>query len=185
MTTLAKDLKVEDASRLATKARLVAVHVSGIKANIITSGSIADGDLGWKFVPMKLVWGIEDGQLRVVVPVSLHILRGGNSNAAEAVAQIGVLLRLDYDMVDADESEAAIESYLGISGCMHAWPYIRAEVQQLTTKLELPPLLLPPIVSGNVGSVVHSVTRASEGEATTKKRAAKKRRGSSAKSLGR
>jgi hypothetical protein len=37
---------------------------------------------------------------------------------------------------------------------MHSWPYLRAEVQSLTSKLELPPLTLPPLVSGQIPNFV-------------------------------
>lgn len=161
VTTLAKDLNVADASRLASKFRLLAVHISGVQGRVTTAGDLS-GEFGWKFIPMALSWDIADGQLRVVVPVTIHVVRGRDEKQQEHIAEVGVLLRLDYEQTAKGESDAAIDSFVGISGCLHVWPYIRSEIQQLSTKLELPPLLLPPIVSGNVANVVEKVGRIEE-----------------------
>lgn len=160
MTVPAKDLDVRDAARLAEKFSLRAVQVVGVKAQPV-SGASERGELGWKLRLVEVAWGYVDGDLRVVVPVTLAVLRGSEKNAKRA-ADIGVLLRLDYEAKGPIDDEKSIASFVGISGCMHAWPYIRAEIQLLSTKIGLPPLLLPPIVSGHVERIVATVTHVGE-----------------------
>jgi len=152
---LASELSVEDASRVGQKVNLRGVHFSGLQARTVAAADIG-ADLGWTLVPIDLSWAmVEDGrELRVIVPVSLKVL-----SEAKAIAEISVMLRLDYDVGEAGESEHAVCSFVGISGCLHAWPYIRAEIQHLTTKIGLPPLVLPSVLSGHVAQIVGSVKR--------------------------
>lgn len=173
MKIAGKDLLVADASRLAHKYQLAAVHVSGLKARTIP-GADSTASLGWVLLPIDMSWGAVENQVRAVVPVSLHIFRDENGERGAAVAEVGVLLRLDYHIVEPGESDEAIASFVGISGCMHAWPYVRAELQHLSTKLELAPFLLPSLVSGEVANVVNSVALATDETKPGKRAAARK-----------
>lgn len=170
MSILSKDLSVETAARLGAAVRLVGVHVGGIRARTYEGADMRAGGkgLGFNLQPIEIVWAAsdEDDLLRVLVPLTLHVTREG-----QPIAELGVLLRLDYRTPPEvrKESPAALSSFAGISGCMHAWPYLRSEVQQLSTKLELPPLVLPLIVSGQIPQVVSKVRAFVDGP-TTKKR---------------
>ncbi len=162
----AKDLDVNEASRLAPKLHLAAVHVSGIQART-TGGALIGGELGWKLLPINVAWAVVDSTLRIIVPVSLHVL-AGEADAAKHVAEIGVLLHLDYGMDDPSEDHRSLAMFAGISGTMHAWPYVRSEIQQMSTKIGLPPLVLPPLLSGNIGEVVGVVRHLTEEPAAEK-----------------
>ena len=64
--------------------------------------------------------------------------------------------------IDALVAEHAdLDDFVGISGYLHLWPYLRAEVQCLTTKLGLPPLVLPVQMSSHAAAAV-TVVQASE-----------------------
>jgi hypothetical protein len=168
--TAAKDLKVEEASRLSPKLRLTAVHVGGVQARTIGGADMSTGELGWKLMPINIRWAWIEGSVRVLVPVTLHVLMGSGAVSKARVAEIGVFLRLDYELaVDETASasiDAAVSSFVGISGCLHAWPYVRAEIHQLSTKIGLPALVLPPIVSGSIAAVVADVGKLEEVDLT-------------------
>lgn len=178
MSLSANDLSVADASRLASKFNLAGVHFSGIKAQTIAHEEVGTADLGWTLMPLEISWALflEAKQLRVVIPVTLQVVRVAEGADATAIADLGVLLRLDYAVVESGESDTAIGSFVGISSCLHAWPYIRAEIQNLSTKIGLPPLVLPAIVSGHMASVVGKVSAISEGAPQPQPRRLKARR---------
>ncbi|HYQ28434.1 MAG TPA: hypothetical protein VER04_14490, partial [Polyangiaceae bacterium] len=89
-----------------------------------------------------------DAQFPFVVDISAT--REGNS---EEIARLAVTVFISY-LGASKFSVDDLRHFVGVSGFMHAWPYLRAEAQSLTTKIGLPPLLLPLIVSGAVPSKV-------------------------------
>lgn len=81
----------------------------------------------------------------------------------EVLAFIRVQFRADYTAPKGfGGNELAIPHFLGIVGWMNVWPYMRAEVQQLSAKLGLPPLTLPLLLSGQTTNT--PVTRISESD---------------------
>ena len=52
-----------------------------------------------------------------------------------------------------DEDGAYLDDFVGIVGWMHVWPYIRAEVQALSSKLGFPALTLPPLLAGQTKNI--------------------------------
>lgn len=44
----------------------------------------------------------------------------------------------------------ALESFLALNGTHHVWPYARAELQEMSVKIGLPPLILPVLKPGNL-----------------------------------
>lgn len=71
------------------------------------------------------------------------------------LAEVRVTARVVYRKADEFSSadSAALPDYVGIVGWMHVWPYLRAEVQSLSTKLDFPPLLLPVLLSGQTADI--------------------------------
>lgn len=157
MSITGKELDVAEAVRLGKTLALTAVHTTGLRA-VPKGSNDGSGKYGWKLLPIKLGWGMIESELRVAVPITLAVLRD-TDKGPQRIADLGVLFRLDYSGVDPEEAEKAIASYIGITGLMHIWPYARAEIQQLSTKIGLPPLLLPPIVSGHCHELIESVSR--------------------------
>lgn len=101
------------------------------------------------------------------------------------VAHLAVTFRVAYELKDPSVDNNTLQGYATITPLMHTWPYLRAEVQALTTKLDLPPLLLPVIVSGHAEDRVHMIQVTADHPAThgatpaeeqRPKRAAKRRR---------
>lgn len=86
--------------------------------------------------------------LRVVVE---HVA----GEARIPLAELSVSMRASYRKHPSftGDDEAAVRHYVGIVGWMHVWPYLRAEVQSLSSKLDLPPLVLPVLLSGQTAEV--------------------------------
>jgi len=159
-------LDVSAAARLSNSLRLRDIVCVGLEAKHLTPNEVpADSALGWETPPIQVYWELDDAGLKVIVPFSLFIeahTDGGGPEKKVRLAEIGVAMRLEYD-VNRDEawSDDDLPHYVGISSYLHAWPYFRADVQFLSTKLGFPPLILPVIVSGHPAKQV-TVTRLSE-----------------------
>jgi hypothetical protein len=65
------------------------------------------------------------------------------------------MMRAAYEFrEEPTESDwAAFEHYAGIVGWLHVWPYMRAEVHCLSTKLGFPPLVLDVMLSGHTSQL--------------------------------
>jgi hypothetical protein len=161
MPVTGTELKVGIAGLLATKLHITGVSFLVIDARVLGT-EVGSGSLTFHLDPVPTHWLLVDRELRVVMPYSIRITSDPSPDAPP-LAQVKVVIRADYSVKAGDEipAPADIDHFAGISGFMHAWPYLRAEVQSLTTKLGLPPLVLPPIVSGQVPTLV-SVSRVLE-----------------------
>ena len=91
--------------------------------------------------------------------VTVEHLAGG---VRVPLAQIRVVARVFYRIADDfnEADAAAVPDYIGIVGWMHAWPYLRAEVQSLSTNLDFPPLVLPVLLSGQTADISVQVVTA-------------------------
>lgn len=87
---------------------------------------------------------------RLVVTVE-HAEQDKRVALGEVRVAVRAIYRKSPDFTVADE--AAVPDYVGIVGWMHVWPYLRAEVQSLSTKLDFPPLLLPVLLSGQTADI--------------------------------
>lgn len=76
-------------------------------------------------------------------------------NQRVAIGNVRVVMRAVYEKADdftaADAS--ALADYVGITGWMHVWPFLRSEIHSLTTKLGFPPLLLPVLLAGQLAHI--------------------------------
>lgn len=80
--------------------------------------------------------------------------RSGDEDA-QPLGAVVVQYHVLYEMNDGvtDRSDDDLESFVGLYGMTHLWPYARAEVQAITTKLDFPPLTLPVLKVGQPPSV--------------------------------
>jgi hypothetical protein len=139
---------VEVARKLNKSLRLENVAVGGIKAE-----ANSFGEPPFKFA-MKLGavhWTRSDTNLLAFFPVEVDIQDG----SVEPLASLSVLMRATHGISDelTDEQIAAVPHYLGIVGWMQVWPYVRSEIQELSTKLGFPPLTLPVLLAGQTRHV--------------------------------
>jgi hypothetical protein len=145
------------AAELSKSFQLRQVSCLGLEAKHVTPSLPPDPSFGWDIPKTRLVWELQDEALQVIAPVSVFIeAKSESSGKAVRLADISVVLRAEYalsnDRKPLDESK--VQHYVGICTFLHLWPYLRADVQWLTTKLGLPPLVLPVIVSGHAAEQV-------------------------------
>lgn len=109
-------------------------------------------------------WTTSENELLGAFPVTVNIQDGDSDD----LASLSVLIRTTHAICDelTIEGREAVPHYLGIVGWMQVWPYVRAEIQSLSTKLGFPPLTLPVILTGQTRHVPveHLDEVASEGE---------------------
>ena len=170
-------LEVGRASSLNTKLRLEHVSLFRVAGNhsgeVVASPSFSYttnleppvcADLGSKVV--------------AVFPVTItinHVADGSRVPLGEVHVSMRAIYRKSPTF--ADEDHPAVEHYVGIVGWMHVWPYVRAEVQSLSTKLGFPPLVLPVLLSGQTANIpvqVLSEQAKTPADAARAKRKAKK-----------
>jgi hypothetical protein len=94
------------------------------------------------------------GDVIAVYPLRV-IVEHVDGEARLPLAELSVSMRASYRKFPSftNDDEAAVPHYVGIVGWMHVWPYLRAEVQSLSTKLDQPPLVLPVLLSGQTAEV--------------------------------
>ncbi len=94
-----------------------------------------------------------ENELRVVLPYGVVIFAGAQDEKS-TVALIQVVVRMTYRMADASIADDNFQAFASVMPFLHSWPYLRAEVQALTTRIGLPPLVLPVVVSGHARQLV-------------------------------
>lgn len=151
-------LDVAAAGRLASRIRLRDIVCVGLEAKHLPTPTMPEERaLGWETPTIQVLWEIEGSLLKVIVPFSLFIdtHQNGDDSEKTRVAEIGVAMRLEYEIADVEAlGDGDLPHYVGVTSYLHAWPYFRAEVQWLSTKLGFPPLVLPTIVSGHAAQQV-------------------------------
>lgn len=138
---------VKLASALSPKIALRGVSFPSVSARIIRP--LDKAGLDYSLSKVRVYWGVEGEELRVMLPFGLHAYPIGDPE--HRVAEFSIAIRLDYQLrLEGDALVNGIPHFGAICGYMHAWPYFRADIQWLTTKIGLPALVLPVIVSGDV-----------------------------------
>jgi hypothetical protein len=140
--------------------------------------AVPQSGLSWDLHDPTAVWAMDEDGLRALFPLVLTIEAqpASKSSKAQPIAEFHVSYMLLYAAKDlSDEQLEDVPHYVGVSGFLHFWPYLRAEIQCLSAKLRLPPLVLPTIVSGHAADRV-SVSSAKEAKKTAKTPALRPRR---------
>jgi hypothetical protein len=143
------------ASTLATRITLRNIYFAGIEAKSFPS-SEAGGQLAFEMGKVAAGWLLDGRNIRAIFPYLIHIRRAETEGGGAPVAELGLQIRVDYQ-ISEDAPEPSLDDldhYVGVSGFLHTWPYLRSEVQALTSKLGLPTLVLPLVVSGNAVALV-------------------------------
>ena len=142
-------LDTAKAAAASSKLRLHHISLFSVEAQVLsTPRKVA---LRFDVSHREALWHIiDDISLVCIFGVDL-VIGSTETGELEPLANIAVGFRAEYRFEDsyAPADEELLEHYVGIVGRLHAWPYIRAEIQELSTKLGLPPLTLPVIVSGS------------------------------------
>jgi hypothetical protein len=163
--TVRPPLDVEAASRLANHVRLIDVLCVELSGRCVAPSTAAsESALSWDLNDPTAMWALDEGELRILFPLVLTIdaQLAAKSSKQQPLAEFHVSYTLVYAAKElTSEQVDDLPHYVGISGFLHAWPYLRADIQCLSAKLGLPPLVLPVIVSGHAATRV-SVSSANE-----------------------
>lgn len=152
-------LDVNAAARLAQHVQLQSIACVGLAAahiSLITPAPVQS--LGWEFPDPTATWHLEKNQLRALFPLSLTVTVTRRGEEPARLSEFSATFAVEYEVESlSPDVQKDIPHYVGITGLLHVWPYFRAEIQALTTKLGLPPLTLPVIVSGQASKIVSVV----------------------------
>lgn len=155
--TIRPPLNVDAAARLASKVHLRDVVCVEVSAKYVASPSSSRGlTLSWDLKDPHASWRIDNAQIGVRFPFAITIEEAtGDDEQNRVIADLNLVFQNVYSIDGLDKAHMPdLPHYLGITGFMHLWPYVRAEVQCLTSKLRLPPLTLPVAVSGHAARIV-------------------------------
>ncbi len=144
-------LDLGKASAASPKLRLGNIVVLGLEAKAL-SPYAGQTPLTFHLVHHEALWKLLDDALTCIFAVTVKIRHKSGDSVSE-LCEVSVRLRSEYDFAPEfvrESDEVLVNDYVGVVGRLHAWPYFRAEVQQLTAKLGFPPLTLPTLVSGNM-----------------------------------
>lgn len=155
---------VRRASQLNTKIRLhnivpVAIHAQRYDVD-------DEPQRGYKLEAQAVEWMRYQNAVGAQFGVSVELFRGPEAQRV-LLAKLEVAFRVFYALATpfSPEDEAFVPDYLRSAGWLHAWPYLRAEVQRLSSSLGLPALVLPVLLAGQMGDI--AVMRVAAGDLTT------------------
>jgi hypothetical protein len=160
--------KVVHAARLSSVIQLVDVAFQLIRAELTNAPR---GRLSYKQELISAVWRRDNAKLTVVFPFRLT-LSSIDDGKTEEIGSISMNIRAQYELQEgfSDDMAEDLPHALAVLGFMHTWPYIRAEVQGLTSRLELPALTLPVMVSGHAEECVRIASESRHAEPDNKTR---------------
>jgi len=147
-------LSQEAASRLGAIANIGSVQVFRLMARL-DDQPLGQGSLTWNLKDPEFFWNLDGRDLVALLVLEISIAM--QSTEQEPERRLGVVhvgYRLEYSFKEDISSEEEIPHFVGISGFLQVWPYLRAEVQTLTAKLGLPALTLPVLLAGQAASMV-------------------------------
>jgi hypothetical protein len=143
------------AAQYSSQILLKNITFAAIEAKLL--GNIAKATLSYQVPQIFATWSKHEPAISTIFPFRLVVeTKDQPGGLAEAIADISVVIHLEYKLVENTGSipQEHLPHVLGTFGYMHAWPYFRADVQWLTTKLGFPALVLPVVLSGQVGDRV-------------------------------
>ncbi len=140
---------VARASQVAPAMSLRSVGFDAVEARLL--GERQEGEaLQWELEVIEVSWQRSARLVRVVMPFVVHVKSGRKPRY-----EYRVLLRSTYDVRDGKPpADAELAHFAGVLGVLHAWPYARAELQDLSTKLGMGSLLLPNLVAEQIAETV-------------------------------
>lgn len=145
--------EVAKASTLNNKLRLEDVGLIALEAKLLQSAS--EPRLSFSMSLDGIEWILDDGHIHAVFPVGVTI-ESVVAKQRHPLAEIRVAFRASYGLdasFDRSDDLEASEHFLAIVGWLHVWPYVRAEVQQFSSRLGFPALVLPPLLAGQTANV--------------------------------
>jgi hypothetical protein len=136
------------------KVSLRIIYFPSIEARTLPTVGYGNA-LGCDIKQVPVSWTTSGRDVRSVFAYGFNIQASNDGADPVTVAELLVQVRIEYEL-SADDLGLSedLEHYIGVSGFMHSWPYVRAEVQSLTTKMGFPMLTLPLMLSGDATRLV-------------------------------
>lgn len=157
MSHNAPKLEVAKASLLNNALQLEQVFLSRLEAQQLAGTAATQLGFTVNFEP--IAWTDIPEKVVAVFPLAV-IIEDHTGGSKVELAALRVAMRAFYRTQKPLDGERTglLPHYLGIVGWMHVWPYARAEVQALSVKMGLPPLVLPVLLAGQTAEVeVHRI----------------------------
>jgi len=80
----------------------------------------------------------------VGVRLASHVVERGGEPSEQSPVVISATYELRYQLADAEgASDDVLAEFARVNGTFNAWPYLREFVQSMSTRMNLPPLMLP------------------------------------------
>lgn len=152
MTSTQSELVVRKGAQLNSCLRLSQINFVKISANVV---SHVDSPV-WCF-DMKLHsvgWYSAGDTISAFFPLQVN-LQHKEEDSRQDLFEIHVVVQVEYQIRQelSDDERTAIPHFVGTAGWMNAWPYLRSEVQQLSSKLGCPPLTVPLLLPGQTTKI--------------------------------
>lgn len=153
MSDRREELFIDSARKLNQSLQLENILMVKLEAHVIT---LTDNpEFAFKMDLGQVGWARLASGVLADFPVEVVIQDKSETGQPVDLGAIGVAVRAGYSALGdlTAEQETAIPDFLGLVGWMHVWPYVRAEVQSISTKLGFPPLTLPILLGGQTSKV--------------------------------
>jgi hypothetical protein len=158
-----EEYDIQIVSRLRHGASLETVDFVSLRADAHASPKVGSV-LSYDISNCNGVWHRDGASCVVFLPFEVLAKFQPDGEEPQDLATIRVAVRLQYEIRpagdDGDDQDAKevpdddVKTFLAVSGFMHAWPYVRAEVQSLSAKIGLPAIVLPLMVTGHASRYV-------------------------------
>jgi hypothetical protein len=139
------------AARLNGVLTLRDISLYGVEAKNVTRTD-QPPNLGFSMTLGDAVWGRLDSGIIVFLPLDVSIDHVVGEEHTK-LATFTVALQLSYESSAPLPADAPVSDYVALASWMQAWPYFRAEIQALSSKLGFPPLVLPVLLPGQTADV--------------------------------
>lgn len=147
--------ELEKAFKLSPKLELEEIGLAHLEGRL--AGHVENPRLGFTLERPDVLWVADDKLVRGLFNLELtidHVSEEAtkteevedDDGQRTPLAVIRVGMRVIYRFLPKyvqNEDAPFLPHFLGIQGFLHVWPYIRAEVQNLSNRLSFPPLILP------------------------------------------
>lgn len=139
------------ASKLNGVLELRDVALFAVEAKVV--GGVDPANLSFSLSLGEAVWTHAPDDTALVflhLDVAIEHLEG---MARTQLATISLAFRLTYVAREPLAPDAPISDYVALASWIQAWPYFRAEVQVLSSRLGYPALVLPVLLPGQTADV--------------------------------
>jgi hypothetical protein len=146
------------AGRLNQKLRIEQISLFALDARHVAAN--ASPTLAFTMHAETVTWApVEPGIVVSLFPLTVDVEHDQDGERTK-LAKLHVTTRVFYSRGASFEASDLefVPDYLAFNGWMHAWPYARADIQMLSSRLGFPPLVLPVLLAGQIQTRVSRLT---------------------------